>query len=300
MNRITVPFINRDAWLIERHKNINSTEGACLLDAHKYKTKAELWYDKRNPEHTDITPNMAMKVGTALQDSIAHLAAGEKGWEIKPKTEYIYIEGVRAGSSFDFEIIGADTLIEVKNMGESVFKRDCLVNGDIIELPLHYEIQAQWEMWVSGYRNLWFTLLVGGRELYFQHRIADDKLQAIFESKTKEFWDTIDSNQPPAFNFELDKNLISRLYGYAEPGKIMNADDTIRTLAWDYHELSNQLRELQDKKDAKKAEILVAIGDSEKVLCDEFSISAGMVAPAHVEFDRAGYRNFRFYQRKTK
>jgi hypothetical protein len=45
----------------------------------------------------------------------------------------------------------------------------------------------------------------------------------------------------------------------------------------------------------------MALGDAEKVLFDDLTVSAGMVAPAKIEaYERAGYRNLRVYPKKEK
>ncbi len=56
-----------------------------------------------------------------------------------------------------------------------------------------------------------------------------------------------------------------------------------------------------DEKKSAKAELLLAIGDAEKVLLDGFRISASMRAPAEVKaYIRAGFRDFRITTMKEK
>ena len=67
-----------------------------------------------------------------------------------------------------------------------------------------------------------------------------------------------------------------------------------------YRDLSEKERQAKEERDAIKAKILMMIGDSEKATGKRFTITAGVVGPAKVTFDRGSYRNFRINWRKEK
>jgi hypothetical protein len=122
---------------------------------------------------------------------------------------------------------------------------------------------------------------------------------AIIEN-SKKFWDSIKAHQEPPVDFKRDAEFIKTLYPYAETGKVMKATDRIIKLAEEY-KIHHELEKASEAcKDAIKAEMLTLVGDAEKVKGDTFSISAGLVGPAHVEYDRTGYRNFKISFKKEK
>ena len=48
-----------------------------------------------------------------------------------------------------------------------------------------------------------------------------------------------------------------------------------------------------------KAELLQIIGEAEKVISDVGTVSAGIVGPATVSYERKPYRNFRFTPKRV-
>jgi hypothetical protein len=74
----------------------------------------------------------------------------------------------------------------------------------------------------------------------------------------------------------------------------------IITLAEKYRLASEDEKEAKERKDEAKAKILMQVSDAEKVISDMFTISAGMIGPAKVEYTRDGYRTFRIHWRKAK
>ncbi len=97
--------------------------------------------------------------------------------------------------------------------------------------------------------------------------------------------------------------MIAKLYGYAEPGKILDASgrEDLLELAARYKELGDQIKTLTEDRGAIKAELLTLIGDAEKVLLAHgFSISASMIGPKPVSYVRDGYRDFRINQSKKR
>jgi putative phage-type endonuclease len=299
-------------WLELRLKDITSTEASALFGLSPYQTIAELWHRKKNQELTTFTPNERMLWGTRLQAAIAEGVALDKNWLVRPMREYMRDDELRIGSSFDYSIEGFYTaekpneitptkgLLEIKNVDALQYREKWAGDDDDLEAPPHIEIQVQHQLLVSNRKSAFIAALIGGNQVKIIKRVADQDVMSQIKMKAKEFWQSIDDNKPPEYDFAKDAELIKHIYSFASPGKTIDADGEISSLVAQYKEVSEQEKRIGETKDAIKAMLLTLVGDAEKVKGQGFSISAGMVGPTRIEYDRAGYRNFRVSFSKTK
>lgn len=296
-DNMTVQVIDatdKAVWLSERVKDLTSTDMAALFNCSPYKTPFELWHQKRDGTIIEIEENERMYWGNELEAPIAYGIAKKEGWSIKPLKVYMRLPQHRIGSSFDFAI-DEDGLLEVKMVDYLAYRDGWIGEGEEIEAPPHIELQAQTELLVSGRKYLYLGVLVGGNKRFLFRREPDLEVHEAIKAKSAAFWKSIDKNQAPEPDYTRDADFINRLCGFAEPGKIYDAtaDSVIDSLVSRYKEASDREKKAGEEKDAIKAEILMKIGDAEKVQGKAWTISVGLVGPCHVEFDRKGYRNFR-------
>ncbi len=300
---------NKAEWLNLRAQDVTSTESAALFGCSPYMTEFELWHRKKSAEVVGLEPNERTKWGTRLQAAIANGIAHDQAWAIRPMEEYVRLEKERMGASFDFRILDGrseidthtDGLLEVKNVDALAYRDGWIDSGDTVEAPPHIEIQVQHQLAVSGLSYAYIGALVGGNKVILLLRPRDEKIITAIRSKVAKFWASVEANAPPAPNFEKDAGFIASLYGYAEPGKVrdMSGSEEVALLAQEYSALGRAAKMAKDGQDAIKAQLLIAIGDAEKITGSGFSISAGMVGPAHVEYDREPYRDFRIFFKKS-
>ncbi len=304
---------NEKHWHELRAQDVTSTDVSALFGVSPYLSLFELWHRKRDHMVVEIEPTERMKWGTRLQDSIAAGIAEDQGWKIRRMNEYMRDPALRMGASFDFAVDGdkdgqyvdpdqTGGLLEIKNVDAIAFKEGWAVEGDDLEAPAHIELQVQHQLAVSGRAFAYLGALVGGNRVVLIKREPDEKIISSIRETVAGFWESIKVGNVPTPNFSRDAGFISRLYSYAEPGKVFDAssDRKISSLAVQYRDLGIQEKAAKAQRDAVKAEILSLIGDAEKVRGEGFSISAGVVGPARVEYDRDPYRDFRMFWRKTK
>lgn len=294
------------AWLSLRTLDVTSTESSALFGMSPYSTAFEVWHNKRSGELCGIKDNERMFWGRKLQDAIADGIAEQQGWVCEPMREYARIVDSRMGSSFDYRMIDESNRIgvfEIKNVDYLAFRDKWTINDDkSIEAPPHIEIQLQHQMHVAGYEWGAIGVLVGGNTPHVLVRERDEAVGRSIEKRISEFWASIEANREPAPIMPDDAQFMATLYGYAEPGKLMDArgDATIATLCAEYAAAGKREKQAKEDKDIAKAKLLSLIGDAEKVLVDGFSISAGLVGPCEVSYTRDGYRNFRVTTKKEK
>lgn len=296
-------------WLELRKKDVTSTEAAALFGLSPYVTAFELWHRKHDNLDVEFKMNERVQWGSRLQDAIAAGVAEDQGWTIRRMTEYIRDPELRMGASFDFSIETHTVpdwpqeekgVLEVKNVDSLAFRDGWIVDGDNVEAPPHIEIQVQIQLALSQRKWNFIGALIGGNRVILIKRIPDQQVIDSIKKRIREFWDSVANHIEPKPDFSKDSDFIAHLYSFAEPGKIFNADERVSKLASAYKQAGVEEKAAKEKKDAAKAEILTIIGDSEKVVGEMFTISAGMIGPCHVEYDREGYRNFKPSWKKVK
>lgn len=300
MNRETIIPKDEKHWHKLRAQDITSTDVAALFGISPWLTEFELWHRKKNATIVELEPSGRMLWGQRLERSISDGIAEDYKLTIRPMKEYIRVPAWRIGSSFD-NAVGEDGILEVKNVDGLAYKDGWIINGDSVEAPPHIEIQAQHQLLVSGRTHAYIGALIGGNRVTLIKREPDVAIHEAIKAKVAAFWRSIDANEEPEPNFKEDANFISKLQGYAEPGKVINAsgDDKLSDLVRSYKSWGEKESAAKDEKDGIKAQLLILIGDAEKVMGDGFTISAGVKPPTLIEaYTRKGYRDFRVYLKK--
>ncbi len=301
-------------WLELRKKDITSTQSSALFGLSPYTTYYELFHSLKSGKDLPFKENEFMKWGQRLQDAIAAGVAEDQGWVIRKMTEYIRIPSLRMGSSFDFEIVqnASDPdhleyekgILEIKNVFGLQFKEQWLEDDDgNLEAPPHIEMQVQHQLAVSGYSFAYIAALVSGNQVQLIKRERDEKVINAIKQRVAAIYAQVESGVDPEPNFELDASFICSLYGYAEPGKVLDVGQNERVL--ELVTADQKLKSVADGaksgREAIKAELITIIGDAEKAVAPGFSISASTVGPTLVAaFERKGHRRCVISMKKEK
>lgn len=299
IQEIIVPK-DRKHWLSLRTQDVTSTETAALFGSSPYSTYFELAHNKRNQTVVEIEANERMAWGSRLEKAIAEGVAEDNSWEIRKASEYIRLPEIKLGASFDY-FVDDEGVLEVKNVDALMFKEGWLIDeSGNLEAPPHIEFQVQTQLLVSKKKYAYIAALVGGNRIVLIKREPDTLVFEAIKKSVAEFWNKVKSGEPITPDFRVDADFICKIHGFAEPGKVLDATQSadLSGLAAQYKVLGSAIKEMEEKRLAVKAQMLMTIGDAEKVLGDGFSISAGVVGPAHIEFDREPYRNFRINWKK--
>lgn len=312
---------NRAEWLALRTMDITSTESSALFGLNPWTTEFELYHQKKDGTVVELEENERMSWGLTLERTIAQEIARRYGVKVRRLSAYARHDEVRMGASFDYEIVGIvhgeveDTVLqamyaahgpgnlEIKNVDGLIFRDQWATEGSqVVEAPPRIEIQVQHQLEVIQ-RN-WSALgvLVGGNTLRLLTRERDPAVGRSLRFKIGEFWDRVANGQPPEIDFNRDAAFVAKLFGHAEPGSFIDLRDNNRAaeLAAEYKRAADEAKAAADRKEAAKAELLTIIGEAEKAALPGFTLSAGVVGEAEINYTRKPYRNFRLTQRKEK
>jgi len=281
MNTQTLHPASRQDWLALRSQDLTSTEVSALFGVNPWLTKYELFFQHRDNSIVEIEETNRMRWGKRLEQAIALCAADDKGWSVKAKTEYIRWPALRLGASFDYEAVvdGEPVILEIKNVDSFRFKEGWLVDEDgNVEAPPHIEIQLQQQLMLTGYKRGFIIAFVGGNDIRYLERAADENVQAAIVAEAKKFWELIEKNTPPEPDFARDASFIISLHQSATKGKVLDssADPVFNEYALAYKAIGEQIKALEIAKSELKAKLLTAAGDAEKVVGPWGSLSLGI------------------------
>lgn len=315
-------------WLALRHRHVSSTEVAALFGLSPYLTAFELaTIKKQDVPPDDLETNERAEWGLCLQDAIARRIAVRYGVRVRAINAYAThsYEHCRMGASFDYEIVGVSNddaqfsgdailremylrhgagILEIKNVDALVFRDRWVRDEDGgIEAPAHIEIQVQHQL--ACISRFWAAVgvLVGGNRLELLIRERDDDVHKALRIKCESFWDDLRRGVMPPVDLPADAAVVAKLYRYAEPGKVLDAqgDVELAALCAEYAEAAKAESAAKAAKETAKAKLLMRIGDAEKVLTKGYTVSAGVVAETEVPaYTRKAYRNVRVTAEKAK
>ena len=312
---------SREAWLQLRMKHVSSTESAALFGMSPYLTAFELaTIKKAETPPAEYEQNERMTWGLRLQRVIAEAIAEDYGVKVRAMNGYATSEGM--GASFDFEVVGVvegefsgkETLrglykqhgtgvLEIKNVDGLVFKNDWHEVDGQLEAPAHIEIQVQHQL--ECVERAWAAIgvLVGGNKQVMLYRMRDKDVGDVIRSRVRVFQADLAKGIMPPIELPADAQIIKRIYGFAEPGKVLDAqgDAEIAALCKEYSEAQQAEKVAKEAKDSAVAKLLMKIGDAEKVIATGYTVSAGVVGETLIEaYTRKAYRNCRIYVKKPK
>ena len=311
LKREIIRPVDEGHWLSLRDKDITSTDASVLLGVNKYKTIAQLYYEKTGQFKPNFKDSEPAKWGRRLEAVVAAgIAEDNNLGEITQFKDYVRIPDMRIGSSFDY-FLGEDGIFEIKTVGSEVALRDWIIDETSSEASLYIEAQVQWQLAITGRKYCKIGALVGGNKPVLIHRERDETVIKILIKKSQEFWELVDRGTPPPFDFNKDCEFIKQFYSFAEPNKVLDATgengfkvcqlvEKYSAIRSQMEQLKFQMKPLELKLESIKAEILAEIKDHEKVKGKDFTISAGVVGEAPVSYIRQPYRNFKLITRKTK
>lgn len=304
-------FGSKEEWLNMRLNVVTSTEVSALFGLNPYITEYELWHQKKNREVIILEDHERLRWGNRLEAPIAEGVAEDNGWLVYPFKDFATHDEIKAGSSFDYMVAvpnedntkAVEGLLEIKNVDWLQIKQKWeMDNGKIIEAPPHIELQVQHQLMVTSHPFCYIAALEGGNKVHLLKRTPQEKIIAAIKSKIIKFWNSIEHNIEPKPNWEEDAEFIAKMYSFAEPNKVMNVTEPrMDELAIEYGEVQKQYAQLEKRKKAIKAEMLTLMGDNEKALGENYTVSAGLRGPTWVEaYERAGFRDFRINIKKEK
>ena len=306
-----IHYTTEAEWLDLKLDDVTSTEVGALFGLSPYLTEFELFHYKSTRTSSDFETNERMKWGKRLESVIAEGIAEDLGLTVRPLKEYMRHSTVKGmGSSFDYAILGHQDgpgLMEIKNVDSLVYRREWSED----EAPAHIETQVQHQMEVADVNWELIVCFCGGNSPYVIRRERDREVGKVLCQRVNKFWKDVEAGKAPTPDFIKDAEFIISLHQSAGVN-VLDADEVVAAMLAEYSNLTAEAKSYDELKEAKKAEILLTIGDEyNKVKAGPYTLSCGMTKdtpPTLITPDmvgqtyggRKGYRGFRLTEKKEK
>lgn len=256
------PLVDRPAWLAVRRLGIGSSDIPAIVESSGYKTKLEVWLDKRG-ELPDQDTSEAALWGILLEDIVAREWAKRHQVDVTRVGTLAHIGHPWRMANLDRLVTGcpgADAcLLEVKT-------RSAWVAGSWREdVPDDVLAQVQWQLHVTGLPHAHVACLVGGQRLVEHIVDPDPEVIGYIVAETTALWDQVQTGVMPHVDpSALLLDLLDRLHP-DRAGAVSLDAPTILAIKADIDAASADEKAAVGRKDAAKATLVALLGPADTV-----------------------------------
>ena len=208
----------REDWLKIRSKGIGGSDAAAVVGLNPHLTARELYHQKRGEmEPENLDDNEAVHFGNVLEQVIADEYARRTGRRVQ-RCNFIlqHPEHDFALANIDRHILGTGESpmppLECKTAG--AFMAGHWGEPGTDEVPMHYLIQCQHYLGITGAPWIDLAVLIGGRDYRPYTVLRDDELIEMLFEREREFWNNVQAGIPPEMDFTAPSTdeLLKKLY----------------------------------------------------------------------------------------
>lgn len=293
-------FESEAEWLEARRAGLGATDAAAALGVSPWKSQFQLWSEKVGlVEPADLSNNEAVAWGTRLQPIIGDAFRDATGREVFHEPRF----AVRKRIDLPWMLASLDAtqacesksamgVLEIKTTGNHR-----VADWDD-EPPLHYQIQLQHQLAVTGME--WGTLcvLIGGQKLRWFDQERNERFIKAMADAEAAFWEKVLSQTPPPLDgSEATAEIITRLYPRDTGESVALPPDA---LEWDTRlcEIKAQLKALEEEKRLLENRIKAAIGEASIGVLADGTIYTHKLQTNHYPATEAREVSFRVLRRK--
>lgn len=255
-------------WLAARRQGIGASEAAAILGVSPFKSALALYAEKLELSEPDATEQEHLYWGRMLERPIAFRYAEVTGRRVVPVPPF----NLRRSRAHPFMVATLDALtwpspesvmpLEIKNV--SAYRAEDWET----EPPLHYQVQVQHQLAVTGGAMASIAALIGGNRLVWFDVPRNDRFIAKLVLAEAEFWQRLlEKTPPPVDGSESAKALLRTLYPRETPGLVVNLPAEV--IEWDaeLQQIKAGLAIESTRKDELENRIKAALGEAEQGVC---------------------------------
>ena len=170
-------------WLHARKQGITGTDAGAITGMNSYVSAFQVYQDKLS---TDVqeTDNEAMRQGRDLEEYVASRFMEATGFKVRRANAIFQNEAHPIMlADFDRLIVGQKAGLECKTV--SPYSADKWKDGAI---PLHYQMQVQHYLAVSGFDCWYIAAIIFGKEFIIRKIERDEELIQYLVTIEERFW----------------------------------------------------------------------------------------------------------------
>lgn len=260
MHAVQIPYTTEDEWRQLRSEGIGASDLAGIIGASPYTTPFSIWAEKIGALPDE--PTEAMEWGKIHEKNILDRWERNTGLHAVGRSTLWHhpdhpwaratIDAFASEFRFSFDELGAvaeETAIAVVEA-----KTDSHWSWD--EIPLHYQAQGQWQMFVTGLDQVIFPVLHQGSRLRVYELSADFEDQEALFKAAERFWaDHVEGQAAPDVEAADNEILASVWPRHIEAEKEIPADH-VAALA----RVRNRINRWGELRDLLEARIKAHLG----------------------------------------
>ena len=205
---------DRKAWEALRNKGIGGSDAAVIVGANPWKSVYTLWAEKTGKvEAEDLSNNEYVYWGNALEELVAKRFCEETGKKVRRCGTLADEDDPYLMANVDRLIIGENAGLECKTTSGFKSKE---WEGD--EVPVHYILQCQWYMMVTGAEKWYIACLIGGNHFVYKEIPRNESdIEALREAAVNFWINHVAYNVPPELDgSDSTSETITKQYGQGQ------------------------------------------------------------------------------------
>lgn len=206
-------------WLKYRKKGITGTDAGAICGLNPYSSAFQIYQDKITDEIEEFD-NESMRQGRDLEEYVARRFSEETGLKVRRANAIFQNEeNPFMLADFDRLIVGQKAGLECKTV--SPYSSDKWNDGNI---PLHYQMQVQHYLAVSGFDCWYIAAVVFGREFLIRKIERDEELINYLIDIERGFWynNVLAGIMPEPDGSDNCSEMIAKMYFKGQENKTIN------------------------------------------------------------------------------
>lgn len=176
--------LSRIEWLKYRKQGLTGTDAGAITGMNPYVSAFQIYQDKIS-DKIEERDNESMRQGRDLEEYVARRFMEETGKKVRHANAIFQSEENKFMlADFDRLVIGEKAGLECKTV--NAYSADKWKNG---EIPLHYQMQVQHYLAVSGFDRWYIAALVFGKEFIVHEIVRDEDIIRSLIVIEKRFWE---------------------------------------------------------------------------------------------------------------
>lgn len=286
--------MSREEWLRWRTKGIGGSDVSVIAGVNPFRSIFQLWLEKTGQVEPEETENDNTHFGNVLEPVVKREFSKRTGLKVRAKRallqseEYPFMLADLDGVIYEN---GKMNLFEAKTA--SAYKQEIWEKG----IPEEYVLQVQHYMAVTGAEKTYLAALVGGNRFYWKVVRRDEQKIAEIIALEKAFWEenVLAGKEPVPDGSGATTDFLNEKYASSNGNTILLPEEALG-LCRRYEELSGQLNELQDKKDAVSNQLKNFLKNNESGVIGEYRVTWKQVTSTTFDKKRLEKENRALYE----
>lgn len=259
----------KEDWLRYRKMGLTGTDAGAITGMNPYASAFSIYQDKIS-DTIETFDNEAMRQGRDMEEYVARRFEEETGLKVR-RANAIFQNEEHPWMLADFDrlIVGQKAGLECKTV--SPYSADKWTDGLI---PLHYQMQVQHYLAVSGFECWYVAALIFGRDFIIRKIERDEELISYLITIEERFWkeNVLNHVMPDPDGSPDYTEKIQQMYFKSDADKsiqLVGFNDLLSRRA----ELDNLIKKMETEKTTIEQKIKLEMQDASYATTEDYRVS---------------------------